>query len=307
MEQEILDAYVKAGKIAGQALDYGCTLIVEGASMLEVLEQIEAKILALGGDFAFPPQISLNDVAAHYCAGPDEETVFKKGDVAKLDLGVHIDGYVADTARTVVIPTGDAEEDKKLELLKEASKAALEAALKLAKPGTPLVEIGKAIEKEIKSRGFNPVVNLSGHGLGKFVIHDSPSVPNFEAPTNEVLHEDQAIAIEPFASTGAGMIYESANATIYAVQETRPVRSPMTREVLKTIVGYNGLPFTKRWLVAKHGPGKTAMALRELKNLGVLHEYPPLPDKAHGLVSQHEHTVIVKDEPIVTTRSSKNR
>ncbi|MBN1792625.1 type II methionyl aminopeptidase [Candidatus Woesearchaeota archaeon] len=303
MDQETFDSYIKAGKIASQALTYGCSLIVEGASMLEVLEKIEAKIVELGGDFAFPPQISLNDVAAHYCPPAEDKTVFKKGDVAKLDLGVHIDGYVADTARTVVI--GGSEDEEKLRLLSEASKAALEAALKLAKPGTPVSELGKVIEQEIKKRGFNPVVNLSGHGLARFVIHDSPSIPNFEAATNAILHKDQVIAIEPFASTGAGQIYESGNPTIHALSGAKPMRSQMTREVLKTIQTYKGLPFTTRWLVKKHGAGKTAFALKELRNARVLHDYPPLPDKAHGLVSQHEHTVIVREKPVVTTLSEE--
>ena len=116
-----------------------------------------------------------------------------------------------------------------------------------------------------------------------------------------MLEEDQVIAIEPFATTGAGVIYESSNPTIYALEEMRPVRSPMTRKVLKDLEQYNGLPFAHRWLVKKHGLGKTSFALRELKNLGVLHEFAPLPDQAHGIVSQAEHTVIVRDKPVITT------
>ena len=296
MDKADLDAYMKAGRIASEARDYGAGLIKAGARLLEVTEKVEQKILDLGGDFAFPPQISINDVAAHYCAHPEDETVFREGDVVKIDVGVHIDGLVADTARTVVLS-----DDPKLLLLGEASKAALEAALKLAKPGVKVSEIGKAISQEITSRGFNPVINLSGHGLARFVIHDQPSIPNIEAGS-AVLHEDQVIAIEPFASTGAGMIFESSNPTIHSLNGSKPVRSGMTREVLKTIQTYNELPFASRWLVKEHGPGKTSFALRELRNMGILQDYPPLPDKAHGLVSQHEHTVIVRDKPIVTTR-----
>jgi methionyl aminopeptidase len=300
MDKEELDSYIQAGKIAAKALDYGASLIQEGALLLDVTEAVEEKIISLGGNFAFPPQISLNDVAAHYCSPYDDDTQFKHGDIAKLDVGVHINGFVADTARTVVLS-----DDANLKLLAEASRAALAAALKIVRPGIRVSEIGAAIEREIKSRGFNPVINLSGHGLGKFIIHDSPSIPNFNAPINVVLHEDQVIAIEPFASTGAGMIYESSNATIYALEKIQPVRSPMTREVLKTIENYNSLPFTQRWLVKKHGLGKTMFAIKELRTLGILKEYPPLPDKGHGMVSQAEHTVIVRDKPIVTTRAEE--
>jgi methionyl aminopeptidase len=297
MDKETFDSYVKAGRIAGEALEYGRKLIVEGASLLEVTEKVEEKIVELGGGFAFPPQISLNDIAAHFCADHDDKIVFKKGDVVKLDVGVQINGFVGDNAVTVIIGN-----DPKLILLQEASREALNAALRTIKPGVTLGEVGRAIETEIKKRGFNPVINLSGHGLAKFVIHDKPSVPNFDTGGKDVLKDDQVIAIEPFASTGAGMIYESGNPTIFSLIGSRPVRSPMTREVLKTIESYNGLPFAKRWLVKTHGLGKTAFALRELKMAGILHEYAPLPDKAKGLVSQAEHTVIVREKPVVTTK-----
>jgi methionyl aminopeptidase len=291
------ESYVKAGRIASEALRFGASLVKEGASLLEVAEKVEEKIISLGGSFAFPPQISLNDVAAHYCPTLDDKTVFRDGDVVKLDFGVHINGFVADNALTIVLG-----EDLERKRLAEASRAGLDAALKIIRPGVKLREVGRVIEVEIKKRGFNPIINLSGHGLGRFIIHQAPTVPNFEIPGDETLKEDQVIAIEPFATSGAGMIYESSNATIYSLSGSKPVRSPLTREVLKTIHDFNSLPFTHRWLVKKHGLGKTAFALRELKALGILSEYPPLPDKAHGLVSQAEHTVIVRDPPIVTTK-----
>lgn len=296
MDKETFEAYIKAGRIAAQARDYGKNLIKAGASLLEVTQAVEKRILELGGDFAFPPQISINDIAAHYCAGVDDKTVFKEGDVVKLDVGVHIDGFVGDTALTVVLG-----KDEKLEKLQEASREALNAALKIIKPRVTLSEIGKEIHKEITKRGFSPIRNLSGHGLDKFIIHDKPSIPNFDTGSNEELVQDQVIAIEPFASTGAGVIYESSNPTIFSLNESKPVRSPMTRAVLKDLEAYNGLPFALRWVVKKHGQGKTSFAFRELKNMGILKEYPPLPDKAHGLVSQAEHTLIVRDKPIITT------
>ncbi|HHE36470.1 MAG TPA: type II methionyl aminopeptidase [Candidatus Woesearchaeota archaeon] len=296
MNQETFNNYIKAGRIAAIARDYGKSLIKVGAGLLEVTEKIEEKIIALGGEFAFPPQISLNDIAAHYCAAPNDKTVFKEGDVIKLDIGVHINGFIGDTALTVVLST-----DEKLNLLAEASKEALNSALRIIRPGVTLSELGRTIHAEITKRGFAPIRNLSGHGLGKFIIHDKPSIPNFDTGSKEELVEDQVIAIEPFASTGAGIIYESSNPTLFSVKERKPVRSPMTRAVLKDLEAYNGLPFTLRWIVKKHGLGKASFALRELKNMGVLREYPPLPDRAHGIVSQAEHTVIVKDKPVITT------
>ncbi len=292
MDAEIQQKYLTAGKIAAEAREFGKQKIIVGASVLKVSDEIEDKIKELGGGLAFPVQISFNNTAAHTCAEPDDDTVFKQGDLIKLDLGVHIEGYVADTAVTV-----DLGDNNNLVM---ASRNALEAALKLATPGRKVSEIGKVIHDEIVKMGFSPVKNLSGHGVGRFIIHGPPSIPNYEAYENVVLKEDMVIAIEPFASKGIGAIHETDNANIFMVVNKKPVRSQITRDVLKEISTYQGLPFTTRWLVKKFPALKVRMALRELLDLGIIHAYPPLPDK--GLVSQAEHTVIVKDVPIVTTR-----
>jgi methionyl aminopeptidase len=297
MEKEVLQSYKKAGLIAAKARDYCCSLVKEGESLLEVTKKTEEKILSMGGDFAFPPQISLNNIAAHFYPAHDDNTVFKEGDVAKVDVGVHIGGFVGDTARTVVLSN-----NQKLKLLQEASKKALESAIRTVKPGVTLSEIGKNIQEEITKRGFAPIKNLTGHGLGQWQIHTSPSVPNFDTGSQTELTENQVIAIEPFASTGEGKIFESSNPELFSLSGQRPVRSPLTREVLRTIEEYNDLPFAKRWLIEKHGLGKTSFALRELDKLGVLEKHPPLPDGGEGIVSQAEHTVIIKDKPIFTTR-----
>ncbi len=293
MEKEILDKYIKAGKIAREAREYGKSLIKIGASLLEVSDKIEKKIFELGGKLAFPTQISINDVAAHNCAEPDDKTLFKKDDLCKLDLGVHIDGYVADTAVTV-----DLGDNKNLV---KASEDALNEALKIIKPGITLGEIGEVIKNAISKYGFAPVKNLSGHGLSRFVIHGPPTIPNFNTHDNTKLKEDQVIAIEPFATNGVGMIYESEKANIFSLVEKKPVRSPITRAILKEIETFEGLPFTTRWLTKKFPLFKVNFALRELLQIEAIKKYPPLPEKNHGLVSQTEHTIIVKDKPIITT------
>ncbi len=293
MDKEVLDKYVKAGKIASEARDFGKNLIKVGASLLEVSDKIENKIKKLEGKLAFPVQISLNDVAAHNCADPDDETKFKEGDICKLDIGVHVDGYVADTAVTVDLGEHD-------DLVK-ASQEALNEALKIIKPGITLAEIGQKIQDSITKYGFAPIKNLSGHGLGRYVIHGPPTIPNFNTNDNTPLTEDQVIAIEPFATNGSGMIYESDKANIFMLKEKKPVRSSITRAVLKEIEKYNGLPFTTRWLAKKFPLFKVNFALRELLQKESIKKYPPLPEKNHGLISQAEHTVIFKDKPIITT------
>ena len=294
MDKETIEKYKKAGNIAAQARDYGCSLIKPDVRVVDVCDKVEAKILELGGEIAFPAQISINDFAAHFCPEKDDPIAFKEGDLAKLDVGVHIDGYIGDTAKTVDL--GDNKE------LVKASEEALEAALKLVKPGITLGELGTAIQKVITSKGFSPIKNLSGHGLGHYNIHTSPTIPNFNTNDDTELEDGMAIAIEPFATNGQGAIYESGNPTIFTLITERSVRNRMTREILKDIQKYNGLPFCTRWLQKKHSLGKIRFALKEMRQLDMLQEHPPLPDKAHGMVSQAEHTIIVLDKPIVTTR-----
>jgi methionyl aminopeptidase len=294
MEQEMIEKYKKAGQIAAQALEYGCGLIKPGVRVVDVCDKVEAKILELGGQMAFPAQISINDVAAHFCPEQDDPVAFKQGDMAKLDVGVHIDGYIGDTAKTVDL--GDHKE------LLKASEEALEAALRLVKPGVTLGELGRAIQEVISGKGFSPIKNLSGHGLGHYDIHTYPTVPNFDTGDSSALKEGMVIAIEPFATNGQGAIYESSNPTIFSLIAFRPVRNRMTREVLRDIQDYQGLPFCTRWLQQKHSIGKIRFALKELAQLEMLREHPPLPDKAHGMVSQAEHSIIVMEKPIITTK-----
>jgi len=296
VEKDVLDAYKKAGSIAATCLREGAKLIVPGASMRDVLDRIEARIKELGGSPAFPAQIALNSIAAHYCPTDRDDVIFKEGDIAKLDIGVHVNGFVADTATTVNLGAHD-------DLLR-ASKEALRSALALIRPGVTLGEIGRTIQETIRSFDLRPIHNLSGHGLDRYEIHTAPNIPNVDTKDSTTLEEGMVIAIEPFATTGAGSIFESNNPTIFSLIAHRGVRSPFTRDVLKTIQSYHGLPFTTRWLTRKHGEGKVSFALRELSNLGMLVKHPPLPDKDGGLVSQHEHSVIVAEKPLVYTLPS---
>lgn len=294
MEKEIIEKYLKAGKITAMAREFGQQLIKPGASVREILDKVETKIVELGGQPAFPAQISLNEFAAHCCSDLTDTTILQD-QVVKLDVGVHIDGYIADTAVTVDLS------GKHGKLLK-ASQDALEKALALVRPGVTLAALGKAIQETITAAGFSPVRNLSGHGLGHFEIHARPSIPNVDNGNQNVLKEGMVIAIEPFASTGAGTVQESSPATVFTFVSDAGIRDPITRKVLEEIRTYQKLPFAKRWLEKKFGIAKTNFALRQLLTKGCLEQHPPLVDEARGLVSQAEHSVIVLEKPVVFTR-----
>jgi methionyl aminopeptidase len=297
MDEKTLAKLKKAGRIAAQALEFGKNLIKKDASLLDITKKIEKKILDLGGQMAFPPQISLNDTAAHFCPDEDDRTILTD-QVCSLDVGVHIDGFIGGDNAVTVDLSGENQD------LVKASREALNNAIKIIRPGITLAEIGKVIQETIQGFGFAPVRNLSGHGLDEFNIHARPSIPNYDNGDNTELKEDQLIAIEPFASKGAGIIYESGNATVFQLMGKKPVRNIFTRQILKELEKYKGLPFCRRWLTEKFSLPKVNFALRELKNLEILREYPPLVDRNHGLISQAEHTLIVKDKPIVLTKEN---
>ncbi|MFC2134861.1 type II methionyl aminopeptidase [Bacteroidota bacterium] len=294
MDSEEIKKYRESGIISAKALQFGAKMIKPGVKLLDVCDAVEEKIKELGGGIAFPAQTSRNDIAAHYCPEEDDESVYKEGDVVKLDCGATVDGYVSDNAMTVDL--GDNSN------LIKASRDALNAALKIAKPGTTIGELGGAIQEAIEKLGFSPVKNLSGHGIGLLSVHQAPSVPNFNTGNTNQLKEGMAVAIEPFASTGAGMIYESGDPSVFMQEQKKPIRSQYARELLKTIESYKGLPFTTRWLTRIHGMGKTRFGLKELINAGIIKGYPALPDVKHGLVSQAEHSVLVFDKPIIITK-----
>jgi methionyl aminopeptidase len=291
LDDETLRHYVKAGRIAAQALAFGQRLIKEGAVIRDVLDRVEGFIAKQGGASAFPAQISLNSVAAHSCPTADDETTFSHTDLIKLDVGVHVNGYIGDTAITINLDGNNEERGR----LVEASRAARDAAIRLVKARVTPHQLGAAIEREITSRGFQPVRNLSGHGLGRFQIHTTPSIPNFASGEKRPLVAGQVVAIEPFATTGKGTVYSSSGPTVFALKTLKPVRSPAARELLEKIKTYNGLPFTERWLTREFG-AKARLGLLELRRAGILYEYPPLPEESKGLVSQSEHTVLVLED-----------
>lgn len=289
-----MDNWEKAGKIAAQVLEYGAKLIKVNTNIKEAVEKIEDKIYELNGKPAFPVQVSINDMAAHFTPN-DEIIFFKENDVAKLDVGVHVEGYIGDTALTIDLGNND-------ELIK-ASKLALQEAMKISKPGTKLYEIGDVIEKTITEFGFKPIKNLSGHGIDIYEEHSGFTIPNYNNNDQTELEENKIIAIEPFATDGIGLVQDGKLSNIYKVINVKQVRNGITRNMLKFILQeYNTLPFAKRWLLKKFQSFNVNFALRMLEKDNILYSYPQLQEKSHGLVSQHEHTLLVKDQPKVLTK-----
>jgi len=294
--ERILEKYKAAGKILIEVRDAALELVKPGNRLLEVAEFVESSIRDRGGEPAFPCNISRNEEAAHATPSIDDEAVFVEEDLVKLDIGVHIDGYIADSAVTVDL-------SGKYEELIRASEAALDEAIKIIHDGVSTVEIGEVIEETIKERGYKPIVNLSGHGLVRYNSHAPPTIPNVKYEHGVILRTNDVIAIEPFATDGGGKVVESGNVEIYSLIKPKPVRMREAKKLLDEIKKYHGLPFARRWLPRE----RLNLALRALKNTGVLRDYPILREEDRGLVAQAEHTVIVKEDGCEVTTSSTSK
>lgn len=280
---QVVEKYITAGKILSQVREKTARQVTVGTSLYEVASFGEDMIRKLGGEPAFPLNISLNEEAAHATPKKDDTQAFGE-DMVKLDIGVHIDGYIADTAITVDL-SGNPE-------LVEAAETALEAAIKAIYAGINTAELGLIINDTIAGFGYKPVANLTGHGLAQYMQHVPPSIPNIPVDKGVALEAGQVVAIEPFATNGQGFVSEGASTEIYHIVGTRPVRAPAARVLLKEIEVYQTLPFAKRWLNSRH----LDFALLQLEKNGNIASYPVLKEEKGALVSQAEHTVIVEED-----------
>lgn len=295
MESQEINNYKKAGEIAKQLREYAKEIIRPGMLLVEIAEKIESKIIELGAQPAFPVNLSINNIAAHYHPTLDDET--KAEGLLKVDLGIHINGYIADTALSI-----DLTSDNKYKELIEASENALENALKIVENNPSLNEIGAVIQKSIEEKGFSPITNLSGHSLAQYNIHAGLTIPNY-ANNNPNKLEEGAYAIEPFATTGEGKIHEGPPGNIYAVTNLKNVRGPAARKILEYVwKKYQTLPFSLRKLQKKFG-NISKLALRELEQNQIIHSFPQLIENSNKPVSQAEHTFIkISNKIIITTK-----
>ena len=283
--------FEKAGKIAAEARAFGKSLCKENVLCLEIAEKIEGRMRELGGEPAFPVDVSINYIAAHASPLEHDTTRLKKGDVVKLDIGVHVEGCVVDTAVSVEVGSNN-----NIKLI-EAVEVALENAIKIVKDGVKVSEIGKVIQETIMKYGFSPIKNLSGHGLKEYEVHAGLTIPNYDNGDKRELKEGMIVAIEPFATNGVGEVKEGKKSGVYGLIEKKPVRVQSARAVLEHIEkNFKTLPFAARWLNKKFK--NINFLLRVLENEGIIKQYSQLPEKSKGIVSQAEHSMIVEKDGV---------
>ncbi len=291
-ESQALPLLRDAGRIAAAARDAGAALIRPGVRVVEVCAFVEDAIARRGARPAFPTQSSLNHVAAHYCPSPEDELTYASGDLAKLDVGVHLDGWVVDTATTVWV--GHAGEAHPLI---DAARAALQAAIAAAGPLQPVRRLSAAIERTLRQAGLRPMRNLCGHGVDRWTVHCPPPIPNLAQDASDRLRVGQAVAIEPFATTGAGLVKESGEAQVFRLDPRQADDAGPRTPLLDAMRAFRGLPFSRRQL-SGFARAELEAALARLVSAGLLHGYPPLCETSGHPVAQAEHTVFIGPERV---------
>ena len=310
MEKSEIESYVKAGEISKKVKEFAREIINPGVKLINVAEAVDAKIFELGGEPAFPVNLSMNEIAAHYTPAPGDETVAEG--ILKIDVGVAVDGYIADTAFSI-----DLTEDGEFKKMMELNEKILTNVMDEIKAGTEVREIGEICQRTLEEwndkndSNFSIIKNLSGHSLGQNKIHAGLTISNYRNENRNIL--DGAFAIEPFVTTGVGDIYEGQVGGIYVLQSDAPVRDRDAREVLKFIKEkFMTRPFCLRWLAKAVGSellvvssglteNRLKFILAMLVKQGVLYEYPMLIEKSKAPVSQFENTFVIADGKTLCT------
>ena len=294
-EQLKIESLRKAGKIAQEVKKHFKPKIKVGIKAIDLISEIESKIEELEGFCAFPVNLCINNIAAHYTSPiKDDGLEINEGDLVKIDLGVHINGYIVDTAFSV-----NFNEDESLENIIPATEVALDAAKMMVKPKTNTRDIGKKIEDIVRGFKFNPIRELGGHQIERWTVHGKKQLPELGSQGGDVMEDGEVFSIEIFASNGEGSVHNTQYSYIYEVNPYAG-RVPLRRKTSKQLLGfinknYKTLPFAERWLAKEFRLG-IAFGLQELVQQGKLQAHYVLAEKKGIYVAQSEETILITQD-----------
>ncbi len=289
MDSEALESFRRAGGIIDKLRKQVPNLVKPGKPALEICEELERETRSLGGNPAFPVNIGINEVAAHYTSPPGDTLTIPKASIVKVDFGVHVKGYTADTAVTVFFDPG-------FEPMARAADEALKNAIRAFHPGVKMSEIGRVIQGTVDKYGFKPIRNLTGHNIERYSLHAGKSVPNVPQLDGGKAVEGEVFAIEPFVTRhdASGSVANSTVAHIFRFVKTKGAKTPEAKGVIEEVKArFSTLPFTSRWLEPKFTREVAGVAMRELLQNRCITSYPVLVEESKQPVAQSEHTVLV--------------
>jgi len=287
--EEIFQKYQQAGKIVAKVREEARRTVREGMLIIDLCEKTESLIQEMGGKPAFPCNVSINEIAAHYTSPPQDRGRIPENSIVKIDLGVHVDGYIADTAFTVCF-------NPQYESLVQAAEEALKKAIEILRPGLLTSQFGSTIQKTIKNRGFKPVSNLTGHKVERYLLHAGKSLPNVLHVSTARVNIGEVYGVEPFVTVAnaVGRVESGFEACIFRFLKHRSLKNPYAKQLLNFIKeNFRGLPFTERWLQGQVPLDCYKPAFSELLSSKSLMSYPVLIEASGKPVAQAEHTVLI--------------
>ncbi|MGD0804510.1 MAG: type II methionyl aminopeptidase [Candidatus Bathyarchaeia archaeon] len=295
---EAQEEYIRAGKIAAKVREQIRSEVKPGVKVIDICERVESLTKQLGGGIAFPCNVDINQVAAHYVSPVGDQTTIQQGQMVKVDIGVHIDGYIADTAVTICL-------DPAFTQMVKAAEEALSVAIKTVRAGARASDIGATIEHTIKNRGFRPIRNLTGHKLSRYIVHAGRSIPNVAGYELHRLEEDEIYAIEPFTvlNNAVGEVRDGPPSNIYRFERKKNLDGIPKQMLVFIQQEYRTLPFASRWVLERFPGQDGKLAFNDLLSSRCIMSYPQLLEKSGGLVAQAEHTVIVQKAGCLVTTS----
>lgn len=291
-DKEEIEKFHLSGRILRETREEMKCYVKENMLVIDVCEKTEGLIRVKGGKPAFPCNVSINEVTAHYTSPPNDTLTIPEGSTVKVDLGVQVDGYVTDTAFTASFsPEGKS--------MANTAEAALKTAVANIHGDMMLGKIGGIIETAIRNRGFKPISNLTGHSVGRYLIHAGTSIPNIAQPLSLAkIRSGEIYAIEPFVTLpdAIGRVDDSPQTTIYRLVKAKSVKDDSARKLLKHIeTNFRTLPFAERWLIDVVPKEKHKAAFKELISSKSIMSYPVFIEASGKPVAQAEHTVLIKD------------
>jgi len=288
-DEEALEKFRLSGKILRNTREEMKLFVRENMPIVQVCEKAEKLIREKGGKPAFPCNVSINEVAAHYTSPPNDERRIPEKTIVKVDIGVHVDGYVTDTAFTACF-------NPEYKSMADAAEHALKVAIANIHPEMATSKIGGIIENDIKNRGFKPIANLTGHSVGRYLIHAGTSIPNVAQFSLTKVKAGEVYAIEPFVTLpeAVGRVEDGLEIAIFRLVKAKSVKNPYAKQLLKHIEdNFKTLPFAERWLKGVVPKEQHREAFKELLASKALMGYPIFVEVSRKPVAQAEHTVLI--------------
>jgi methionyl aminopeptidase len=194
----------EAGRMVAKTLAYLGSLVKVGVTTQQLNDAAEKMITSFGAKASFkgyggyPASIcaSVNDTLIHGI--PSKKEILKDGDIIKIDIGIHYNGYHADAARTFLVGNVDT----RIQKLVEVTTASFFEAFKVIRPGIQVGDLSHTIQSYVEKHGYSLPEDYTGHGVGQN-LHEDPQIPNFGRPkTGPILKAGMTLAIEPMVNLG---------------------------------------------------------------------------------------------------------